>query len=212
MRMVGWPSSGGTWMSVMPRHLLEHAADLDGDLAQRVEVGAGDLDGVLGIDAGGRLLDVVLDVLREGEGDAGEALAQRVAHLGDQLLLVEALAPFVGRLQRHEELDVGEAVGIGAVVGPAVLGDDGLDLGEALDQPAHAVDVDVALVERHRGRQRRAQPDVALLELGQEFQPDRAGGQGGAGHQDGADRERQAAMRQHAVDDAADRAGAARAR
>ena len=178
--MVGWPSSGGTWMSVMPRTFSSTPRISTAILRSVLEIGTGDLDGVLRVDAGRRLLHVVLDVLREGEVGAGEALAQRIAHLGDQLLLVEARAPFVGGLQRHEELDVGEAVGVGAVVGPAMLGDDRLDLGEALDQPAHAIGVDVALVERHRRRQRRAHPDVALLELGQEFQPDRAGGEDGA--------------------------------
>jgi hypothetical protein len=40
MRIVGWPSSGGTVTSVMPGTLLEHAADLDGDPAQVLEVAA----------------------------------------------------------------------------------------------------------------------------------------------------------------------------
>ena len=199
MRMVGWPSSGGTVMSVMPRHLLQHAADRRAaTLLQVLQVGAADLDGVLGVDAGGRLLDVVLDVLREGEVDAGEALAQRVAPSRRPASPCRGPSRHLShRLQRHEELAVGEAVGIGAVVRPAVLGDDGLDLGEALDQAAHAVDVAVALVERHRGRQRGAHPDVAFLELGQELQPDRARRQGGDADQHAAARQRQAAMGEH---------------
>src|SRR5262249_21412643 len=49
-------------------HLLEHVADLDRELAQCFQVGTADLDGIFRVDAGGRLLHIVLDVLREGEG------------------------------------------------------------------------------------------------------------------------------------------------
>ncbi len=55
------------------------AIDVDdrlGDLLVALEVGAEDLDRVLALDAGERLLDVVGDVLREVEDDAGERLAE----------------------------------------------------------------------------------------------------------------------------------------
>ena len=74
--------------------------------------------------------------------------------------------------------------------------------GKLLTTPAHAVGVGVALVERYRGRQRGAQPDIALLELGQEFQPDRAGCQPSRRHEGEARRDREPAPRQHDGDHA----------
>ena len=54
-----------------------------------VQVVAVDLDRILALHAGGGLLDVVLDVLREIEVDAGELLRQRVGHVLGQLFLVD---------------------------------------------------------------------------------------------------------------------------
>ena len=61
----------------------------------------------------------------------------------------------------------------------------------------------VALVERYRGRLRCAHPDVARLELGQEFEPDRARGEGGKADQYAAAYEGEPAMGQHDLDDSA---------
>ncbi len=153
--------------------------DLVRHLGQGLEIGAVDLDGILALHARRCLLDVVLDVLREGELDAGESLLQGVVHLGGELFLVHSLGPLVERLQRHEELGIEEAGRIGAVVRSAVLGNHGLGLGKALDQLAHAVGVVVAGLERDRGRHDGANPHVAFFELGQELQADRAAGQDG---------------------------------
>src|SRR5262245_33424867 len=45
---------------------FQHAPDVGGDLLQRLQIRATDLDGVFGVYARGRLLHVVLDVLGEG--------------------------------------------------------------------------------------------------------------------------------------------------
>ena len=46
--------------------------------------------------------------------------------------------------------------------------------GRAADQFAHLVDVGVALLQRDRRRQRGADPQIALLQLGQELEPEQA--------------------------------------
>src|SRR5882724_10167284 len=48
--------------------------------------------------------------------------------------------------------------------------------GEAFDQLAHSIGVVVAGLERDRRRHDGADPHVAFLELGQEFEADRAAG------------------------------------
>ena len=62
-------------------------------------------------------------------------------------VLVDPGRPDRGGFERREELDVEKAGGIGAVIGPALLRDDGRDFGETADQPAHLVDVDIALLQ-----------------------------------------------------------------
>jgi hypothetical protein len=71
MRIVGWPSERSTARSVMPGTVAITRRSVGG-LLQRLQVVAVDLDRILALDAGGGLLDVVLDVLREIEIDAGK--------------------------------------------------------------------------------------------------------------------------------------------
>src|SRR5262249_51099165 len=85
-------------------------------------------------------------------------------------VLVDAGGPGVKRLQGHEEFGIEEAGRIGSVVRPAVLGHDGYDLGVALDDPPHSVDVAVRLLEGNRGWKRRAYPQVSFLQLGQKLE------------------------------------------
>ena len=80
------------------------------------------------------------------------------------------------RLQRREELGVEEAGRVGAVVRPPVLRHHRLDLREAANDLAHAIDVTVAFLERDRGGHGGADPQIAFFELGQEFEPERAHG------------------------------------
>ena len=135
------------------RHLGQHRGDGVGGLFQRLQIVAVHLDGILALDAGCRLFDVVLDVLREIELDARELLPQRLGHVLRELVLVDSGRPGVEGLQRHEELGIEETGGVGAVVGPAVLRDHGLHLGILAHQHAHAIDVRVAVLERHRLRE-----------------------------------------------------------
>ena len=131
--MVGWPSSGGTWMSVMPR-TFSSTPRISTAILRRVSRSGP----VILMAFSASMPEAASWTLswmycEKAKVDAGEApCAARRAISAISSLLVEALAPFVERLQRHEELDVGEAVGVGAVVGPAVLGDHRLDLGKLL--------------------------------------------------------------------------------
>ena len=81
----------------MPGTVRELQARLLERVAHHFEVGAEDLEHDLAAHAGHRLLDVVLDRLREVVAHARD-LGQRRAHLVDQAVLVVALAPFVARL------------------------------------------------------------------------------------------------------------------
>ena len=111
------------------RNLGEHLRDVVRGLLQGLEVIAVDLDGILALHARCGLFDVVLDVLREIEVHAGKLLLQRLRHVLGELFLVDPARPGVEGLQRHEELGVEEARGIGAVVRSAMLGHDVPDFG-----------------------------------------------------------------------------------
>ena len=102
-------------------YLCQHSGDLLRRFLQGLQIVAVHLDGVLAFDAGCRLFDVVLDVLREIEVHAGKLLIQGVRHVLSELVLVDARRPCLERLQRHEEFSVEETRGVGAVVRPAVL-------------------------------------------------------------------------------------------
>ena len=126
IRMVGWPSGLKTARSVMPGTRLQHLADLVGRCREHVEVVAEELDRVLALDAGGRLLDVVLDVLREVEVDTRKLLRKGRGQLLREFFLVDPGRPAVGGLEGYEEFRIEESGRIGAVIGPAMLRDHGL--------------------------------------------------------------------------------------
>ena len=102
--------------------------------------------------------------------------------------------PFADRLQRREEFGVEQAGGVGAVVGAAMLRHHRFHLGAAADQLAHLVDIGVAGLQRDGRRQGRANPEIALLELGQEFQPEQAAAHDGHDHEPDRARHHQLAV------------------
>ncbi len=112
-----------------PLHRRQHGFDLVGGIGERLQVIAVQLDGVLALHAGHRFRDVVLQVLREIELDAGKLVLQLGEQLGCQFVLVFPVRPFLRRLERREEFRIEEARRIGAVVGPAVLRNDRLHFG-----------------------------------------------------------------------------------
>ena len=83
--------------------------------------------------------------------------------------LLRSFGPGLVRLQGHEELGDEGAVGIGAVLAAALLGEHRLDRRVAPDDVAHARHAVHAGLQRDGGRQQGADPQVAFLELGQEL-------------------------------------------
>jgi hypothetical protein len=157
-----------------PAHLLHLVLDLAGQLFQRFEVGAEQLDRVRALHARSRFLHVVLDDLREREVDAGVFLLELLRELLDQLLLVHARWPFVERLERDEVFDVEEAGGVGAVVRAAVGRKDGGDLRVLQHVAPDRLRGLFARFQRDRGRQRGADVHVAFFKVRQELDTERA--------------------------------------
>ena len=115
-----------------PGTVANTAFDLVGGVGQRLQIVAEQLDRVLAFDAGDRLGDVVLQILREVELDAGELGLQLLQHFRwSTCPCPYPRAIRSTRLERREELRIEEAGGVGAVVGPAMLRDDRLDLRES---------------------------------------------------------------------------------
>jgi hypothetical protein len=133
------------------------------------EVAAEDLDRVLAFHAGDRLLDIVLDVLREVEIDADEFAFETRRHLFHKLRLGQPVRPFLERLEGHEKFSDEGSVRIGGILAAALLGDDRAHGRIAGDDLADLVDSIPAGVERDRGRQQGADPEIALFKFRQEF-------------------------------------------
>jgi hypothetical protein len=123
----------------------------------------------LSLNAGRRFLDIVFDVLGKIEIDTREFPFQTIFHLLGQFLLVHALWPSVEWFQGYEEFDIEEAGGVGPIVRTAMLRHDGFRLGIASDQFTHPVYVTIALFKRDGSRHCCPNPQIALLQMGQEF-------------------------------------------
>ncbi len=88
--------------------LLHFMFDLLGDPLLNCQIWTDDLDRICALDAGQRLLDVVLNVLREIKGRAGHRVGEFLLKLLGQFVLGQPCGPFVKRLERNEQFDVGE--------------------------------------------------------------------------------------------------------
>ena len=117
--------------------------------SSNVQVRPDDLDRIGALHARQRFLDVVLDILREVEADAGQFLGKFLLQLLGQLFLGEIGRPFVERLERREQLDVGERRGVAAIVGAAVLRHHGENLRMPQQDFAHLAGGGGAGIERH---------------------------------------------------------------
>ena len=158
------------------RYGLHNCFDLVRGLCQRLKVAAEKLDRVLALDPGNRLLNIVLNVLREIEFDAGKLFDQRGRDFTRQCIFIDARSPIPLGLQRYEEFGIEKSCRIRPVVRTSMLRYDRLDFREILDHLADLVDVSVALFKRNGGWHRRSNPKIAFFEMGQEFEPQRATG------------------------------------
>ena len=142
-------------------------ADLARLRLQHEQVGPIQLNRELPLDAGERLVDIVLDRLREVRRDAGDR-RQAGRHLRDELVLVPD-PPLVPRREPDVELGVVGAVRVGAVVGRAKLRDDHAHLWKHEQALADVVDVRPGALERDADRELDAEPEVPFVELGQKL-------------------------------------------
>src|SRR6516162_1504688 len=167
MRSVGWPSEVKTARSATPRTLLIAALILSAvsvSTTMSLLTSLTEFSPLTPDTASSTLL------LREVEVDAWKLRLQSFVDLLDELVLGHTLAPFLCRLERGKKFGVEEAGGIGAVIGPSLLGYDRLDFGKIPDHQPHAVDEVITLLERDRRRHGCANPEIALLEVRQEFE------------------------------------------
>src|SRR5882762_917235 len=145
----------------------KHVGDLSGDAFELEDISPVELDGQLALHAGERLVDVVLDGLREVGGDPGDVLDAPRHRLDQPVLVVDA--PVAARSEPDVELGGVGAVDVGAVVRRAELGDHNADLGEGQQPLADVVDVRVGVLQRDADGELHAQPDIPLVQLGQEL-------------------------------------------
>ena len=152
--------------SVTPGHGAERRLDGVGGLGELREVVAVDLDRVLALHARGRLLDVVLDVLREVELDARESSRRACCSRGRG-----SASPCRGPcatvsmgLSGARISTLKKPVASVPSFGPALVREHGDDLGHLREDLAQALDVGVAGLQRDRGRHGAAHVEVALLE------------------------------------------------
>ena len=137
---------------------------------QRRQIGTDDLDRIGAFDAGNRLLDVVLDVLREVEVDAGQFVGEFFLQLVRSAFpwsCPRAIRRTASSGTNNSTLENGD--GVAAVVRPAMLRHHGDDFRMAQQDLAHLAGRRGAGVQGHRRRHRGADPVVALLERGQEL-------------------------------------------
>src|SRR5262249_1367784 len=152
-----------------PPDLVHYGQDLRGNLFQRREIAANDLDRIGTLNARQTFFDIVLDVLREVEGDARELVRELLLQLFYQPLFRHTSGPLVRRLERREELGIEETCRIAAIVRTAMLRDDGDDFRAAAKNLADTVDHRHARFERDRRRHRSANPEIAFFEARQEL-------------------------------------------
>ena len=135
-------------------HIGQDVGDLAGLGLEHEDVGSIELDGQLALHAGQRLVDVVLDGLGEVGRDPFQ-IGERRGHRVDELPLVVE-APLTPRPQSDVELAGVGAIGIGAVIGRAELGDHHADLRKAREPLADAMDVGLGALERDADRKLHA--------------------------------------------------------
>src|SRR5262249_38291983 len=157
--------------------------DLVGGFRQQDDGAANPLDRGLAFDPVYCLFDVRLVLLGEVEVYSLELSRQSFIDLLGELVLGHTLSAFLCRVERGEKFGVEEAGGIGAVIGPSLLGHDRLDFGKISDPQPHAVDEVITLFERDRGRHGCANPEIALLQVRQEFEAQESNGNKAEGGQ-----------------------------
>ncbi len=157
-------------------HLLQLRLHFLGLGLQRGQIVAEDLHRVLALDAGQGLVDVVLDVLREVDVDAGNAVEVFLQAI-DHVLAVDGVAELRRRLEVDPVFLVVDASGVGAVVGAADLPRHRAHLRLTGDLLANFIGDARRVGKIHRVRQGHADPQIVFLQRRQE-----AGAEADQGH------------------------------
>src|SRR6516225_6795931 len=176
MRSVGWPSEVKTARSATPRTLLIAALILSAvsvSTTMSLPISLTEFSPLTPDTASSTLSWMYCEKLKLTPGN----FASRASLTSSMSLsLVIPLRHSFAGLSGAKKFGVEEAGGIGAVVGPSLLGHDGLDFGKIPDHQPHAVDEVAPLFERDRGRHGRANPEIAFLQVGQEFKSQESDG------------------------------------
>ena len=139
-------------------------ADAFGDVFQNIEVRADDFGGVAAVDAGNGGLNVIFDILREAEDNARQFVPRLALQLFRQVLFSETGRPFIERLQRREDLDIGESLRVTAVVRTAKLGNNRSDFRMPEQNLTDLPRILNAGLKRHCRRQGGADPVIAFFQ------------------------------------------------
>ncbi|MPM36636.1 hypothetical protein SDC9_83235 [bioreactor metagenome] len=137
-------------------------------LAQRGNIRSIQLEHHLAARARGGFLHAVADRLGKVEGHARN-LAQRAAHLLDQLRLGQPLAPLAMRLQAHQRLGQVQRFVVGARFGAALLGRHRDHFRKFLQTQAHVAQHFLPFFQRDGRGHLHQHIRITLIELGQEF-------------------------------------------
>src|SRR5262245_35251781 len=170
MRSVGWPKEVKTARSATPRTLLIAALILSAvsvSTTMSLPISLTEFSPLTPDTASSTLSWMYCEKLKLTPGN----FASRASLTSSMSLsLVIPLRHSFCRLQRGKKFGVEEAGSIGAVIGPSLLGYDRLDFGKIPDDQPHAVDEVIALLERDRRRHGCANPEIAFLQMRQEFE------------------------------------------
>ena len=174
---------------------LHHPINLKRRGLKLREITAEQLDRVLPLDSGHRFLDVVLNHLREIEGDSRKGL-QLLLDLMDDPVLVEPWRPFVSWLEIDEKLGVEKARGVCPIVRATELRGHGLDRRVRAEDAPHLGRDPRCFVERDVHRHRRPHPEIALFQSRHELAAHQRQGQQSEEDQARGQRDRQASIAQ----------------
>src|SRR6516165_10515049 len=183
MRSVGWPRDVKTARSATPRTLLIAALILSAvsvSTTTSLPISFTEFSPLTPDTASSTLSWMYCEKLKLTPGN----FASRASLTSSMSLsLVIPLRHSFAGLSGAKNSALKKPVGIGAVIGPSLLGHDRLDFGKISDHQPHAVDEVITLFERDRRRHGCANPEIALLQVRQEFEAQESDGNQREGEQ-----------------------------
>ena len=154
---------------------------------QNREITADNLHGVGTFDARDAFLDIVLDILRKIEVDAGELVGEFLLQVLDEVCLDSAASPLLEWLQRHKELGIKEPCRVAAIVRTAMLRHNRDHFGMAQQYLSDPVDHRHPGFQRNGGRHGGPDPKIAFFERRQKLAAKPRANQSAACYEDQSD-------------------------